>query len=114
MIDFIKKRRLWYFISISIIFVGTIAMFNNYRNFYNVFNLGIDFTGGTSIILRFEKPVSDIELKLREILNNLSLEKHTIQTSGLSDLIIKTEEMDVQKRNDLFRDIERKISKFDI
>ena len=114
MIDFIKKRRLWYFISISIIFVGTIAMFNNYRNFNHVFNLGIDFTGGTSIILRFEKPVSDIELKLREILNNLSLEKHTIQTSGLSDLIIKTEEMDVQKRNDLFRDIERKISKFDI
>ncbi|MEK9728202.1 MAG: protein translocase subunit SecF [Candidatus Margulisiibacteriota bacterium] len=114
MIDFIKKRRLWYFISTTIIMIGLIGMVNNYRTMNHIFNLGIDFTGGTSIILRFDRPVENPEFKLRDILNGLNLEKHTIQTSGTSDLIIKTEEMDVQTRNQLFERIERQISSFDI
>ena len=64
-------------------------MVNNYRMFNHIFNLGIDFTGGTSIILRFNKPLSNPEFQLRPILINLNLEKHTIQTSVSQILLSK-------------------------
>lgn len=89
-------------------------MFNNYKQFNHFFNLGIDFTGGTSIILRFNEPVADLESSLRTILNNNQLEKHTIQLTGKNDVIIKTEEMTVEKRNALFDTITKDLATFDI
>ena len=105
MINFIKKRRLWYSISLVIFLIGLFGMFNNYKQFNHFFNLGIDFTGGTSIILRFNEPVAELESSLRTVLNNNELEKHTIQLTGKNDVIIKTEEMTVEKRNALFNSI---------
>jgi preprotein translocase subunit SecF len=114
MINIIKKRRLWYLISLVVFCIGVIGMVNNYRSFNHIFNLGIDFTGGTSIILRFSDPVSGGEASLRNILNATGLEKHTIQTSGGSDIMIKTEEMTVQKRNELFNSIRQRVGAFDV
>ena len=114
MINFIKKRRLWYSISLVIFLIGLFGMFNNYKQFNHFFNLGIDFTGGTSIILRFNEPVADLESSLRMVLNNNQLEKHTIQLTGKNDVIIKTEEMTVEKRNALFDSIRSDLATFDI
>jgi len=114
MINFIKKRRLWYSFSIIIIGIGVISMVSNFQQMNHIFNLGIDFTGGTSITLRFNDQLSTLEKQLRETLMDTKLTKHSIQTSGLNDIVIKTEEMTVEKRNELFTTIEKKIGPFDV
>ena len=113
MINFVKKRRLWYTCSISIIGLGFIFMAINFSTINHIFNLGIDFTGGTSITLRFDQSSPTIESDLREVLNDVGLEKHTIQRSDDKDIVIKTEEMNVELRNQLFNIIENKIGSFD-
>ena len=80
----------------------------------HVFNLGIDFTGGTSITLRFNEALSTDESDLRNVLASVGLKKHTIQTSGLKDIVIKTQEIDVPQRNQLFDLIKEKIGDFDV
>jgi SecD/SecF fusion protein len=50
-VDFLGKRRLAYIISGSIIVLGLASMFT--RNF----DLGIDFTGGSTFDVKFEQPV---------------------------------------------------------
>jgi len=54
-IKFIQKRRIAYSISGVLVLVGIISIFN--------LNLGIDFMGGTSIVLQFEKSISITELR---------------------------------------------------
>ena len=114
MINFIKKRRLWYAFSIVVIGIGIISMAMNYKVMNHVFNLGIDFTGGTSITIRFNKPTQDLEQQLRSVLVGIDLKKHTIQTSGTNDIVIKTEQMNVEKRNQLFDNIRNTIGVFDV
>ncbi len=53
--DFIGKRNISFIISGIISIVGIIAIIQMARG---VANMGIDFTGGTSIQLRFDKPVA--------------------------------------------------------
>lgn len=114
MINFIKKRRLWYAFSLAVIGIGIVSMGMNYRMMNHIFNLGVDFTGGTSIILRFNSPVENVEEALRHVLTQVDLKKHTIQTSGASDIVIKTQEMDVEKRNQLFDVIKQDLGAFDV
>ena len=114
MINFVKKRRLWYSFSIFVIFIGFISMAINFVSINHFFNLGIDFTGGTSITLRLDQSNENIEQDLRAVLNELGLEKHTIQRSGDADIVIKTEEMTVDIRKALFEAIEKKVSSFDV
>ncbi len=114
MINFIKKRRLWYAFSITVIGLGIASMGMNYKVMNHIFNLGIDFTGGTSITLRFNEPVANVEEALRHVLTQVDLKKHTIQTSGANDIVIKTQEMDVKKRNQLFDAIKDDLGAFDV
>ena len=76
MINFIKKRRLWYAFSIVVIGIGIISMAMNYKVMNHVFNLGIDFTGGTSITIRFNKPTQDLEQQLRSVLVGIDLKTY--------------------------------------
>ena len=114
MIQFIKKRRLWYSFSSIVIAIGVFSMVSNYVKFNHVFNLGIDFTGGTSIILKFQDPVVSIEEKLRMVMIDLSLDKHSIQTVGSDSVLIKTQEIGVDLRNQLFRNIETSVASFEV
>lgn len=50
-IDFMSKRKLWYSISLTIIGLGLISLF------VKGIDLGIDFLGGTELIVRFNEPV---------------------------------------------------------
>ena len=114
MINFIKKRRVWYLISLIVIGFGLVGMINNYRTQQHIFNLGIDFTGGTSLILRFNHVSDVMETQLREALLSVGLEKHIIQMSNHSDIIIKTIEMNVRIRNQLFDAIRSGVGPFDV
>lgn len=114
MINFIKKRRLWYAFSVVVIGIGLISMVMNYRAMNHILNLGIDFTGGTSIMIRFDTPIQNIEEQLRLILVDVGLNKHTIQTSGVNYFVIKTEQMTVDKRNQLFDAVKNTVGAFDV
>jgi len=50
-IEFIENRRIWYIVSSIILLIGAIATLIKGITF------GIDFTGGTEIILRFNQPI---------------------------------------------------------
>ena len=114
MINFIKKRRLWYVFSLVVISIGLAAMVMNYRVMNHIFNLGIDFTGGTSITIRFNQSVQNVEEQLRLVMVDVDLKKHTIQTAGTNDIVIKTEQMNVEKRNQLFDAIKAALGSFDV
>jgi preprotein translocase subunit SecF len=114
MINFIKKRRLWYTFSVLVIGAGLFSMVLNYQAMNHIFNLGIDFTGGTSMTLRFSANVEESSKELRGILSDIGLKKNAIQTAGLQDIIIKTEEIDVKKRTELFDLIRQKIASFEV
>lgn len=65
-IKFVEKRKLYYTISSVIILLGIIFYFKN-----GGFNLGVDFKGGRTYTIRFEKDVNTEEIKkaLMEVLN---------------------------------------------
>ncbi|RPH37645.1 protein translocase subunit SecF [bacterium] len=50
-IDFMGKRKLWYTVSASIILIGMISLFVKGVDY------GIDFLGGTEIVVQFQTPV---------------------------------------------------------
>ena len=56
-IDFIGKRKIAYSVSGSIILISIASIF------INGFDQGIEFTGGRTYIVRFDKPVSTVEVQ---------------------------------------------------
>lgn len=50
-IDFMSKRKMWYTISLAVIGLGVISLFVKGIDF------GVDFLGGTELIVRFNEPV---------------------------------------------------------
>ena len=52
-IDFVGKRKLYYIFSSSVIALGIVFYF-----FHGGFNMGVDFKGGRSYVVRFEKPMT--------------------------------------------------------
>ena len=53
--DFIGKRNISFVISVIISIIGIIAIIQMFRG---AANMGIDFTGGTSVQLKFDKPIA--------------------------------------------------------
>lgn len=85
----------------------------------NGFNLGIDFTGGTIIDLKFERPVT-VE-QVRGVLKEFSLENSTIQLAGniedstSQNVVIRTYAIeDEQMRQALMKSIETQIGTFEL
>jgi preprotein translocase subunit SecF len=64
-LDFIGKRHIAYIISIVLVLLGVVALVQISRG---AANMGIDFAGGTSIQVKFDKPL-DLGL-VREALSN--------------------------------------------
>lgn len=67
-IDFIGKRKVTFIISSIIAIIGIIGVIQIARN---AANMGIDFSGGTSIQLNFKQPISLEKARLALASNNL-------------------------------------------
>lgn len=79
------KRRTWYKISITVIAVGLVAIA------FKGISLGIDFLGGTELIVRFEQPVTIANI--RTALGTVGLGQSEIKTFGSDqDILIRTAE----------------------
>ena len=81
-------------------------------------NLGIDFTGGTLIDLKFAKPVSVAEV--RDVLNDYKLENSVVQlaatekTDAAPNVLIRTHVLSEAERKSVLEGFTAKLGKFDI
>ncbi|CUS97166.1 protein translocase subunit SecF [Candidatus Chrysopegis kryptomonas] len=84
-IKFIEKRKIWYAVSATIILIGLISLI------FRGIPLGIDFLGGTEVIVRFEKPVQIGDV--RSAIAQIGLAKSEIKTYGThNEILIRTSE----------------------
>ncbi len=83
-IDFMAKRRMWYAISISVILVGIVSLS------IKGFHFGIDFLGGTEMIIEFSQP-PDIG-QIRSMMDNAGFPKSEIKAYGIpTRILLRTE-----------------------
>lgn len=84
-IDFMGKRGLWYMISGSAILIGMVTLAIRGVDF------GIDFLGGTELVVQFEQPVSISNV--RTAMDRIGMGKAEIKTFGSDrDILLRTPE----------------------
>jgi SecD/SecF fusion protein len=79
-INFLIKRKVFYVISGVIILIGTVSLFTR------GLNQGVDFTGGRNYVVRFEQPVSTVDIQ-----------------SSLTDVLGETPEVKIHGSNNEIR-----------
>lgn len=111
--DIIGKRKIWYAISSVLIIASLFFMVTR------GFNMGIDFTGGTIIDLRFEKAVNINDV--RAVLNEYNLSNSTIQLSGESsssteseNVMIRTVDLEEQERKEVMAALTDKLGSYQV
>jgi preprotein translocase subunit SecF len=88
--DFLGKRKYAYFVSGGLFLLGVIAAFTR------GFHFGIDFKGGSEIVLQFEKPVNISEV--RADVENIGLGNIEVKTFGSeTGVMIRTEIQTIPK-----------------
>lgn len=98
---FIKLRKIWYTISVLIILPGIISLF------LQGLNLGIDFSGGSLLDLKFNQPTT-IE-QVRSVLNEFGLEGSTIQRSNETDYLVRTRELTEDENAGVVKELSNKL-----
>jgi preprotein translocase SecF subunit len=84
-IDFMGKRKMWYSISATVILIGMVSLFVKGIDF------GIDFLGGTEIIVSFREGVQIGDV--RTAMDKAGVAKPEIKTYGTDkDILIRTAE----------------------
>ena len=111
--DIAGRGKVWFIISLLVIIPGLISMA------IRGFNFGIDFTGGTIIDLKFEKPVAIAQI--RETLKPFGLDGATIQLSGESsdvststDVMIRTIDLEEVQRKEVMASIREKVGGYEV
>jgi preprotein translocase subunit SecF len=84
-IDFMGKRRMWYMVSATVILAGMVSLAVKGIDF------GIDFLGGTELIVQFDR---DVQIgDVRSAMDKIGLGKAEIKTFGSSrDILLRTVE----------------------
>lgn len=104
---FVKRRKIWYIISLLVIIPGLISLMTQ------GFNLGIDFTGGSLVEVRFDEPVQ-IDA-VRNVVASQGLESAKgIQKSGDSDFLIRTKALSEEESNNLLTSLEKDAGKLEL
>ncbi len=98
---FIKLRKIWYTISVLIILPGIVSLF------LQGLNLGIDFSGGSLLDLKFNQPTT-IE-QVRSVLNEFGLEGATIQRSNETDYLVRTRELTEDENAGVVKELSDKL-----
>ena len=108
-----EKRKIWFALSAVIVVIGLASMLTR------GFNLGIDFTGGSLLELKFSQAVT-LE-KIRDVLRTHGLENSIIQLANEagrsaenSTVLIRTAVLDDAARKSVTDDLTAKIGSFAI
>ncbi|NLV16071.1 MAG: protein translocase subunit SecF [Syntrophomonadaceae bacterium] len=103
----IKMRKVFYILSLVLLIPAIVSLA------YQGLNLGIDFTGGTLIHLRFEQKV-DIE-QVREVLGNENIGRDLpIQESGNNEFIIRTHDLSQEQSNKLMKGFQDELGEMQV
>jgi len=104
-IDFVSKRRLAYVVSSALFFIGLVSLIVRGGP-----NYGIDFKGGTSVVLKFEEEISTQEI--REVLDSIGMGSSEIKSFGANnEYLIYMEQQRGLSASELARKVEGAISK---
>jgi len=99
MIDFVSKRQWFFLISWILIVIGIVSLVISQIQIKSPLQLGIDFTGGTSMILQFSSEVEQDQL--REEMTELGYDEARIQDAGEGNFIIHTREITADEAREL-------------
>lgn len=93
-IDFVGRRKVYYMISIAVIIIGTIFYFKN-----GGLNLGVDFKGGRTYVVRFDKDMNteDVKVALEKTFEG---EQTVVQTLGNANQLKITTSYKIQDVSD--------------
>ena len=84
-IDFMGQRKIWYMVSLSVILIGMVSLF------IKGIDYGIDFLGGTELIVQFNQPVQISDV--RSAMDRVGLGRAEIKTFGSPrDILVRTVE----------------------
>ena len=106
-IDWLKRRKLFYFVSATLFLIGLVNVI------LRGFQFGIDFKGGSEIVLQFDKPVNISQV--RGYIENIGLGSIEIKTFGSeTGVMIRTElqEIPANLYPNVVEDIQNTIHKF--
>lgn len=112
MLDVIKNTKIWFTLSGALILMALFALFFNAFVRGRAMNFGIDFTGGTLLNLRFEKPVEVGQI--RSVLDTYKLGESVIQKSEDRDVLIRTVPLEGDIRASIMKDLNEKVGSSEI
>lgn len=104
--QFVQKRKIWYIISLAVIIPGLISLF------LSGLNLGIDFTGGNILQMKFEQPVEMADL--REGIMEYTDQTPAIQETSDNEYYIRVSVLDTAASNQLLTGLEEKFGPYDL
>jgi preprotein translocase subunit SecF len=104
MFNTLKYYKFWFTVSGLILAFGVISL-----AMYGL-KLGIDFRGGSLTELRFDQPY-DLN-KVRDTLNKQNISNYQLQTSSATDLLIKTENLDKDKHDQMEAALSKEVGTF--
>lgn len=110
--SFVKQKYVFFAFSAIIILAGIVSIV------VQGFNLGVDFTGGALLDLKFEKPVTVAEV--RAVLKDYGLENSTLQLAGTEkvdkapNVMIRTHFLDETEKQAVLKGLTDKIGKYDV
>jgi SecD/SecF fusion protein len=89
--DYMKNRRIFYGISIAMIIIGSISLV------VRGLDQGVDFTGGRNFIVKFDKPVDNIQIA--DLLEKPLGTRPTVITFGAADKVRITTKYGIESDN---------------
>lgn len=101
-IDFVSKRKIWYFVSLAIIFIGVIGFIAR-----GGFNLGIDFLGGSLMEVKFNQEV-EVE-QVREVMEEIGHSNAILQRTEDDQFIIRTTTRNTEIKNQILDALDKEI-----
>jgi len=114
MFNIVEKRR-WYFLfSAVLIALSVAAMIASTVKFGQPMRLGIDFTGGSIFVLKFDQAVSEDDI--RTVFADYGLESAIVQPRGAPEehiWQIRTREVTANKVGSLLSTLEEQVGKID-
>ena len=114
-INFVRFRKVAYSLSALVIVFGFVMLFMNKKNTGYVFNYDLDFRGGSSTTITFDKDMSMAEIDEKVIplfreATGGNASAQAAKVAGTNEVIVKTRTMTTEERTKLYNSIQDKFS----
>jgi preprotein translocase subunit SecF len=105
MFNIVEKRHWYFLLSALFIIPGLVAMVYSTAMFGSPIKLGIDFTGGALLELRFDQNVQPAQV--RQVFVNNGYAGTTVQTTGERTVLVRTKPLDPTEKDQIEASLEQ-------